>query len=90
MTKSVVSTPPIATKGVDPYVHGSYLNAKNVRFEPNNWINAAMAGIDDGHNGGGPIWAIFDSAAVEREKWDPKPPNVDIEGGFFFSADTVS
>src|SRR4051812_38624835 len=76
-------------KGVDPYSHGSYLNAKNVRFEPNNWINAAMAGIGDGHNGGGAIWAIFDSAAVEREKWDPKPPNVDIDHGFFFSADTI-
>jgi succinate dehydrogenase/fumarate reductase flavoprotein subunit len=76
-------------KGIDPYSHGSYLNAKNVRFEPNNWINAAMAGIGDGHNGGGPIWAIFDSAAVEREKWDPKPPNVDIDAGFFFSADTI-
>jgi succinate dehydrogenase/fumarate reductase flavoprotein subunit len=35
-------------KGVDPYIHGSYLNAKNVRFEPNNWINAAMAGIGGG------------------------------------------
>jgi succinate dehydrogenase/fumarate reductase flavoprotein subunit len=77
-------------KGVDPYNHGSYLNAKNTRFEPNNWINAAMAGIGDGHNGGGPIWAIFDSAAVEREKWDPKPPNVDTDAGFFFSADTVA
>ncbi len=77
-------------KGVDPYSHGSYLNAKNVRFDPNNWINAAMAGIGDGHNGGGPIWAIFDAAAVEREKWDPKPPSVDIDGGFFFAADTVA
>ena len=76
-------------KGIDPYVHGSYLNAKNVRYDPNNWINAAMQGIGDGHNGGGAIWAIFDSAAVEREKWDPKPPNVDIENGFFFSADTI-
>ena len=75
--------------GIDPYIHGSYLNAKNVRFDPNNWINAAMAGIGDGHNGGGPIWAIFDQAAVEREKWNPKPPNVDFDGGFFFSADTV-
>ena len=75
--------------GIDPYIHGSYLNAKNVRFDPNNWINAAMAGIGDGHNGGGPIWAIFDQAAVEREKWSPKPPNVDFDGGFFFSADTV-
>jgi succinate dehydrogenase/fumarate reductase flavoprotein subunit len=77
-------------KGIDPYVHGSYLNAKNMRYDPNNWINAAMAGIGDGHNGGGPIWAIFDQAAVEREKWDPKSPNVDIEGGFFFSAETVA
>jgi hypothetical protein len=78
-----------AYKGIDPYSHGSYLNAKNVRFDPNNWINAAMAGIGDGKNGGGPIWAIFDSAAVEREKWDPKPPNVDIDNGFFFAADTI-
>lgn len=78
-----------AYNGVDPYIHNSYLNAKNVRYEPNNWINAAMQGIGDGHNGGGAIWAIFDSAAVEREKWDPKPPNVDIDGGFFFSGDTI-
>jgi hypothetical protein len=78
-----------AYKGIDPYIQGHYLNAKNIRYEPNNWINAAMAGIDDGHNGGGPIWAIFDHAAVEREKWDPKPPYVDIAAGFFFAANTV-
>jgi succinate dehydrogenase/fumarate reductase flavoprotein subunit len=77
-------------KQIDPYVHGSFLNAENMKYAPNNWINAAMAGIGDGHNGGGPIWAIFDSAAVEREKWDPKPPSVDIEGGFFFVADTIA
>ncbi len=77
-------------KGVDPYQHGSHLNAKNQRFDPNNWINAAMQGIGDGHNGGGPIWAIFDQGAVEREKWDPTPPQVDGEGGFFFSAETVA
>jgi succinate dehydrogenase/fumarate reductase flavoprotein subunit len=76
--------------GVDPYKPNSYLNAKNVRFDPNNWINAAMAGIGDGHNGGGPIWAVFDSAAVEREKWNTAPPNVDVDGGFFFAADTVA
>jgi urocanate reductase len=39
-------------------------------------------------NGGGPIWAIFDAEAAAREKWNPKPPNVDPEG-FFFSADTI-
>jgi urocanate reductase len=39
-------------------------------------------------NGGGPIWAIFDADAAAREKWNPKPPNVDPDG-FFFSADTI-
>ena len=46
-------------------------------------------GRDGKANGGGPIWAIFDSDSVVREKWDPKPPNVDLNG-FFFSADTLS
>ena len=40
-------------------------------------------------NGGGPIWAIFDADAVSREKWDPKPPNVDPRG-WFFTADTLA
>jgi succinate dehydrogenase/fumarate reductase flavoprotein subunit len=74
---------------IKPYVHGHYLNAKNIRYEPNNWLNAAMAGIGDGKNGGGPIWAIFDSAAVAREKWQTKPPFVDIEAGFFYEANTI-
>jgi succinate dehydrogenase/fumarate reductase flavoprotein subunit len=77
-------------KSLDPYTQGSYLNAKNIEYNPNNWINAALAGIGDGHNGGGPIWAIFDADAVTRESWNPSPPNVDIEGGFFFSAATLS
>jgi len=74
---------------INPYVHGSYLNARNVRWDPQNWLNAAMAGIGDGHNGGGPIWAIFDAEAVAREKWDPNPPNVDYDAGFCFKADTI-
>ncbi len=74
---------------IKPYVQASYLNAKNVKYNPNNFINAALAGIDDGHNGGGPIWAIFDADAVAREKWDPNPPNVDPKAGFFFSADAI-
>ena len=75
---------------INPYVQNSYLNAKNVSYAPRNWLNAAMAGIGDGHNGGGPIWAIFDDAAVRREGWTPEPPFVDLAEGFFFSADSIN
>lgn len=59
-----------------------------------NFYHACMGtngnlGKDGKKNGGGPIWAIFDSDAVTREKWDPKPPNVDLNG-WFFSADTIA
>src|SRR6202521_3501366 len=43
------------------YTQGSYLNAAEVKFSPANFLNAAMAGVGDGSNGGGPIWAIFDA-----------------------------
>ncbi|MGZ5828039.1 MAG: FAD-dependent oxidoreductase [Xanthobacteraceae bacterium] len=72
------------------YVPGSYLNAKDITYDPNNFLNAALAGIGDGHNGGGPIWAIFDAEAAAREKWVTEPPFVDIAEGFFFSANTIS
>src|ERR1700761_7251774 len=74
---------------IKDYVANSYLNARNIAYNPNNFLNAAMAGIGDGHNGGGPIWAIFDAAAVERQKWTPEPPFVDIAEGFFFTAGTI-
>jgi hypothetical protein len=61
-----------------------------MKFNPHNFLAAALAGIDDGHNGGGPIWAIFDADAVAREKWDPRPPNVDTAAGFFFQADSIA
>jgi hypothetical protein len=58
------------------------------------YVAAALgSAIVDGPNGkervGGPIWAIFDADAVTREKWDLRPPFVDIEGGYFYSADTL-
>ncbi len=74
---------------VDPYVPGSYLNAVNIKYKPNNFLNAALAGIGDGKNGGGPIWAIFDADGAAREKWNPTPPYVDIDAGFFFAANTI-
>ena len=76
-------------KSIDPYAPGSYLNAEKIKYKPNNFINAALAGIGDGYNGGGPIWAIFDTDAVTRERWIPKPPNVDIDAGFFFTASAL-
>jgi len=77
-------------QSTNPYAPHSYLNAKNQKYNPSNFINAALAGIGDGHNGGGPIWAIFDSGAVAREKWEPAPPHVDAAAGFFFSADSIA
>jgi succinate dehydrogenase/fumarate reductase flavoprotein subunit len=77
-------------KSLEPYTQGSYLNAKNIKYNPGNFINAALAGIGDAHNGGGPIWAIFDADAVTREKWNPTPPDVDVNAGLFFQADTLS
>jgi succinate dehydrogenase/fumarate reductase flavoprotein subunit len=74
----------------NPYEPHSYLNAKNAKYNPGNFINAALAGIGDGHNGGGPIWAIFDADAVAREKWTPQPPHVDTGAGFFFAAGSIT
>ena len=76
-------------QSTNPYEPHSYLNAKNQNYDPSNFINAALAGIGDGHNGGGPIWAIFDADAAAREQWIPQPPHVDVDAGFFFAAETL-
>src|ERR1700734_2905590 len=44
---------------IKDYRYGDYRNAKNIIYRPFNWVNAALAGIGDGPNGRGPIWAIF-------------------------------
>jgi succinate dehydrogenase/fumarate reductase flavoprotein subunit len=72
------------------YIPHSYLNAANIKYNPRNFLNAAMAGTGDSVNGGGPIWALFDSDAVEREKWTVAPPHVDIAEGFFASGQTIA
>jgi hypothetical protein len=58
------------------------------------FLNACLGtngnlGKGDKVDGGGPIWAIFDADAAQREEWDPKPPNVD-QNGYFFEADTLT
>jgi succinate dehydrogenase/fumarate reductase flavoprotein subunit len=81
-----------AYNSIKPYIPRSYLNLTNAKYDPRavGFLNAALAGTGEPVNGGGPIWAIFDAEAVKREKWKPVPPNVDIEAGYFFSADTVA
>jgi succinate dehydrogenase/fumarate reductase flavoprotein subunit len=74
---------------IKPYTPNSYLNVRSVMYNPSNFLNAALAGIGDGHNGGGPIWGIFDADGAAREKWNPVPPNVDVDAGFFFSANSI-
>jgi hypothetical protein len=69
------------------YVPGNYLNAVNIKYNPANFLNAAMAGTAEAVNGGGPIWAIFDADAVKREKWTVEAPHVDT-AGFFFAGET--
>jgi len=59
------------------------------------FLNACLGtngnlGKDDKVDGGGPIWAIFDADAVQREEWDPKPPNVDRDGYFFEPTPSLS
>jgi succinate dehydrogenase/fumarate reductase flavoprotein subunit len=75
---------------IQNYVQYDYRNARDIVYNPQNLINAMMQGIRDGHNGGGPIWAIFDQDAVERQRWDPNPPHVDYAEGFFYSAGTIA
>ena len=74
---------------VPNYAPGHWRNARDIEYNPRNFINAALAGTGKPRNGGGPIWAIFDSQAVLRENWIPEPPHVDIDGGYFFSAPTI-
>lgn len=38
----------------------------------------------------GPIWAIFDAAAVERDGWNIDPPFTSPDNGYFFVADTIA
>ncbi|MGH7824733.1 MAG: FAD-dependent oxidoreductase [Candidatus Binatia bacterium] len=79
---------------INPYMPNDYRNNQNIKFNPTkyNFFNAAVAMNEHSEPpdySAGPVWAIFDAAAVEREKWIVIPPYVDVDG-YFFSAKTVS
>jgi hypothetical protein len=84
-----------AIKAWDKYVQGDWRNcspaAVKAVYNDNFNVDAALA-INEGsqapHFLPGPIWAIFDAAAVTRRNWDIKPPYT-ADDGFFFKADTI-
>jgi hypothetical protein len=54
-------------------------------------LDAALAineGSEPPHYYSGPLWAIFDSDAVERASWELRYPYV-ADNGYFFKADTI-
>jgi FAD binding domain len=78
---------------VTPYAPRDYRNAENVKYNPtkHNFTHAALAMNE--YSGppdycAGPVWAIFDADAVQREGWKVTPPHVDPQG-YFFSANTI-
>lgn len=78
---------------INPYKPNDYRNNENIEFNPSkyNFFNAAVAMNEYSEPpdySAGPVWAIFDAGAVEREKWKVAPPHVD-PNGYFFSAQTL-
>jgi hypothetical protein len=73
---------------VTPYTPNDYRNAENVNYNPTkyNFTHAALAMNEYSEPPdycAGPVWAIFDADAVQREGWKVTPPYVDPEGYFF-------
>jgi hypothetical protein len=78
---------------ITPYMPNDYRNAENVKFNPTkyNFTHAALAMNEYSEPPdycAGPVWAIFDADAVEREGWKVVPPSVDPDG-YFFAANTL-
>ena len=78
---------------VTPYTPNDYRNAENVKYNPtkHNFTHAALAMNEYSEPPdycAGPVWAIFDADAAQREGWKVTPPHVDTDG-YFFSANTL-
>lgn len=78
----------------NPYTPNDYRNNDSIKFHPSNYnfFNAAVAMNEYSEApdySAGPVWAIFDSEAVQRNKWNVAPPYVDPDG-YFFSANTLT
>ncbi len=78
---------------INPYTPNDYRNNESIHYHPSkyNFFNAAVAMNEYSEPpdySAGPVWAIFDADAVERNKWKVTPPYVDPDG-YFFSANTL-
>jgi hypothetical protein len=78
---------------IQPYTHNDYRNNENIKFSPTkyNFFNAAVAMNEYSEPpdySAGPVWAIFDADAAEREEWKLTAPYVDKDG-YFFSAKSL-
>jgi succinate dehydrogenase/fumarate reductase flavoprotein subunit len=76
-----------------PCIPNDYRNNENIKYNPTkyNFFNAAVAMNEYSEPpdySAGPVWAIFDADAAEREQWKLTPPYVDPDG-YFFSAKTL-
>jgi hypothetical protein len=78
----------------NPYRPNDYRNNDIIDFHPSkyNFFNAAVAMNEYSEApdySAGAVWAIFDSEAVARNKWNVAPPYVDPDG-YFFSASNLT
>ena len=76
---------------IPDYVIGDWRNIGKVKFEPNHYLDAALA-LNEGSvapdYSAGPQWAILDADGVERQQWElDKPWSFDPER--FFWANTL-
>jgi hypothetical protein len=77
-----------------PCTPNDYRNCESIKYNPTryNFTHAALAMNEYSEPPdycAGPVWAIFDADAVEREGWNVVPPYVDPDG-YFFTANTLA
>jgi len=77
-----------------PCTPNDYRNCERIQYNPTryNFTHAALAMNEYSEPPdycAGPVWAIFDADAVEREGWNVVPPYVDPDG-YFFTANTLA
>ncbi len=84
-------------KSIDPkgnppikYLQGNYLNSSEIKYTSYDYLNASLApnsASSPPEYSAGPVWAIFDSTSVTREKWTLGYPYIDLD--YFFEASSI-